>query len=155
MPKQTMFRQGDVLLLPVSAIPAAATPRPATNGLLTLAYGEKTGHHHSIAASPSVALLDVPMDGQVEAQVWDQVGAQVWTQVGAQVEAQVRAQVAAKSPAHGESSGSGRSTGSTRRGGSRTMTSFAAPALPPRLRRWTACCKSLVMRAGGGRSRML
>ena len=93
MPKQTMFRQGDVLLLPVSAIPAAATPRQAVDGLLTLAYGEKTGHHHSIAASPSVALLDVPMDGQVGAQVWDQVGAQVWTQVGAQVEAQVRAQV--------------------------------------------------------------
>jgi len=47
------IRQGDVLLRPVRAVKGEAM-KP-TAGLYTLAYGEQTGHHHSIAAGPKVA----------------------------------------------------------------------------------------------------
>ncbi len=39
-----MIRQGDVLLFPVSEIPAEQTPK--VSGKVILAYGEVTGHHH-------------------------------------------------------------------------------------------------------------
>lgn len=41
-------RQGDVLLVRVDEIPADARPVPAVDGRVILAFGEATGHHHSI-----------------------------------------------------------------------------------------------------------
>lgn len=65
-----MVRQGDVLLVPVASIPADAKPGRREKGRIVLAYGEVTGHAHSIAA-PWVVLLEdegtryirVPMEG--------------------------------------------------------------------------------------------
>jgi hypothetical protein len=51
-----IYRQGDVLLLRVDSIPAEAKPRKG-KGRLILAYGEATGHHHSLVAT---------LDGKVE-----------------------------------------------------------------------------------------
>jgi len=42
-----MFRQGDVLLVPVRTIPTAATVQKA-KGRIVLAYGEVTGHAHTV-----------------------------------------------------------------------------------------------------------
>ena len=44
------YRQGDVLLVPGTEIPAGAQPVPAQNGRVVLALGEATGHHHSIGS---------------------------------------------------------------------------------------------------------
>ena len=43
------IRQGDVLLTPVSALPADCTEVPYDKGRIVLAYGEVTGHAHAIA----------------------------------------------------------------------------------------------------------
>jgi hypothetical protein len=43
-----MFRQGDVLLVPVTEMPHGR-PVEADAGRLVLARGEATGHHHSVA----------------------------------------------------------------------------------------------------------
>lgn len=43
-----LLRQGDVLLVPVEEVPAAASPLPRENGRLILAHGEVTGHAHAI-----------------------------------------------------------------------------------------------------------
>src|SRR5437588_2244300 len=43
-----MFRQGDVLLVPVTEMPCGR-PVEAEGGRLVLARGEATGHHHSVA----------------------------------------------------------------------------------------------------------
>lgn len=45
-----MFRQGDVLLVPVDAMPAGGTRVEPEAGRLILARGEATGHHHSVTA---------------------------------------------------------------------------------------------------------
>jgi hypothetical protein len=49
-------RQGDVLLVPVDGIPAAARPVRRTIGRVILAEGEVTGHAHAIR-SPAATLL--------------------------------------------------------------------------------------------------
>jgi hypothetical protein len=42
-----MYRQGDVLLVPVDEVPTAAVAEnEEKEGLVILAYGEVTGHHH-------------------------------------------------------------------------------------------------------------
>ena len=46
---QTQIRQGDVLLLPVIALPNDCEPVPLDKGRIVLAYGEVTGHAHAIA----------------------------------------------------------------------------------------------------------
>lgn len=46
--KPTQLRQGDVLLTRIATIPADAKKQPAENGRIILAYGEATGHHHSV-----------------------------------------------------------------------------------------------------------
>jgi hypothetical protein len=54
-----MFRQGDVLLVPVrpAEVPATAVPAPRDrSGRMVLARGEVTGHAHVIAG-PDVQLL--------------------------------------------------------------------------------------------------
>jgi len=42
----TIYRQGDVMLRRVDALPEGATIKPSENGKVVLAYGEKTLHHH-------------------------------------------------------------------------------------------------------------
>jgi len=42
-----IYRQGDVLLVGVTALPETATPEPR-NGRIVLALGEATGHAHAI-----------------------------------------------------------------------------------------------------------
>lgn len=52
MNTQRIYRQGDVLLIAVDQIPAGTTPVPSTiPGRHVLAFGEVTGHHHSIAVA--------------------------------------------------------------------------------------------------------
>jgi hypothetical protein len=50
------FRQGDVLLRAVEAIPPRAKPVPPDGDRVVLAYGEVTGHAHAFAAA-RVSLL--------------------------------------------------------------------------------------------------
>lgn len=47
---QPTYRQGDVLVKRVDAIPAGLKPVEPENGLVILAHGEVTGHHHSLPA---------------------------------------------------------------------------------------------------------
>lgn len=54
------FRQGDVLLVAVEAIPTGATPERRT-GRIVLAEGEATGHAHAIAEPDARAFTH---DGQ-------------------------------------------------------------------------------------------
>lgn len=53
-----MYRQGDILLIPVRSIPDGATSVQRENGRVVLAYGEATGHVHAIA-DPEAELLAV------------------------------------------------------------------------------------------------
>ncbi len=46
--KAPMYRQGDVLLVPVAELPADAKPQARDQGRIVLAYGEVTGHAHAI-----------------------------------------------------------------------------------------------------------
>lgn len=52
-----MYRQGDVLLMPVKAIPGTAKNGERDNGRIVLAYGEVTGHAHAISEE-SVQILE-------------------------------------------------------------------------------------------------
>ena len=52
-----MIRQGDVLVLAIPAIPKGAKAVATDNGRHILAYGESTGHAHSIALSDRVAMF--------------------------------------------------------------------------------------------------
>lgn len=54
-----LIRQGDVLLESVDRIPEEAIAVDREHGLVILAHGEVTGHHHSFSSS-SVALLEAP-----------------------------------------------------------------------------------------------
>lgn len=47
-------RQGDVLLMPVTSVPAGAKIKPRDGGQVVIAYGEVTGHKHQIANPDSV-----------------------------------------------------------------------------------------------------
>jgi hypothetical protein len=56
-----MYRQGDVLLIPVAEheVPAQVRPLPRdAAGRLVLAFGETTGHAHAIRAANAVLLAD-------------------------------------------------------------------------------------------------
>jgi hypothetical protein len=52
-----MYRQGDVLVIPVNAIPSDAAPGSRDRARIILAYGEATGHAHAIA-DPEAELLE-------------------------------------------------------------------------------------------------
>jgi len=64
-----MFRQGDLLFVPITSIPSELREVPREDGRLILARGEATGHAHAVAESavllleppdqPGVAFLDV------------------------------------------------------------------------------------------------
>lgn len=43
-----LIRQGDVILVPVNSIPDGAKSVEREHGLVILAHGEMTGHHHAI-----------------------------------------------------------------------------------------------------------
>ncbi len=45
-----IIRQGDVALIRIKSLPNGATHQPIDGERLILAFGEATGHHHSIAA---------------------------------------------------------------------------------------------------------
>ena len=52
--KQQMYRQGDVLLMPIKGTAMGKEPSTAiepVNGRIILALGEATGHHHSLKAN--------------------------------------------------------------------------------------------------------
>lgn len=53
------IRQGDVLLVPVSALPAGMTPVPLDKGRIVLAYGEVTGHAHAIQIERPEAAAEI------------------------------------------------------------------------------------------------
>lgn len=53
---QFTARQGDVLILPAD-VPDGAAPVPTTGARAILAYGEATGHHHSLPAASSTVLM--------------------------------------------------------------------------------------------------
>jgi hypothetical protein len=50
MNRQKMIRQGDVLLVPIEAIPSGAVPVGPDGERVVLAYGEVTGHAHALPA---------------------------------------------------------------------------------------------------------
>ena len=54
--KKQLFRQGDVMIERVDAIPAGAKEVARDKGDVILAYGEVTGHAHRIS-DPGVCLL--------------------------------------------------------------------------------------------------
>jgi hypothetical protein len=54
-----MFRQGDVLIVAIAAIPAGVTALQRENGGVVLAHGEATGHAHAIKG-PHVRLFRDP-----------------------------------------------------------------------------------------------
>lgn len=51
-----LFRQGDIMLVPVAKIPTTGLAAPE-NGRLVLAHGEVTGHHHSFGIAANIALF--------------------------------------------------------------------------------------------------
>jgi hypothetical protein len=53
-----MYRQGDVLIVPISAIPGDLEKIPRENGRLILAHGEATGHAHAITSSKATLFRD-------------------------------------------------------------------------------------------------
>lgn len=51
------IRQGDVYLEPVASVPDGAKPRKSNvKGRHVIAYGEVTGHHHSVAVKDAELL---------------------------------------------------------------------------------------------------
>lgn len=63
--KRFQYRQGDVLLIPISSdeVPATAAPVARENGKAILAHGEVTGHHHAVL-DRDVDLVGIPADGE-------------------------------------------------------------------------------------------
>lgn len=64
--EQQMYRQGDVLMTRVAAIPPDAKQRARENGRVILAHGEATGHAHVIDDTLQhvrATLFDVPGRG--------------------------------------------------------------------------------------------
>jgi hypothetical protein len=58
------FRQGDILFRPTKRVTGAAMH--PVDGRFTVALGEHTGHHHSIDATPNVAVYLDPNGMTVE-----------------------------------------------------------------------------------------
>lgn len=53
-------RQGDIGFIKVDSIPSTATAKKQEHGRLIMAYGEVTGHHHSVIDNGGCALLTDP-----------------------------------------------------------------------------------------------
>src|SRR5258708_33558053 len=54
----SMYRQGDVLIVPVESIPEKLDPIDRENGRVVLAHGEVTGHAHAIKAEGAALFRD-------------------------------------------------------------------------------------------------
>ena len=54
-----MFRQGDVMLVPVKKIPKGLKTVPLDNGRVILAYGEVTGHAHAVIGDVEFLAADL------------------------------------------------------------------------------------------------
>jgi hypothetical protein len=57
-----MFRQGDVLLVPIKAMPKRVTAVQRESGRAVLAHGEATGHAHAIKDSRAALFRDPDMN---------------------------------------------------------------------------------------------
>ena len=55
-----MYRQGDVLLVAVDGVPPGASSVGRDGGRLVLAYGEATGHAHTIESDHAALLATGP-----------------------------------------------------------------------------------------------
>jgi hypothetical protein len=53
-----MYRQGDVLIIPVRSIPENLEPVDREGGRVVLAHGEATGHAHAIADEGAALFRD-------------------------------------------------------------------------------------------------
>jgi hypothetical protein len=58
------YRQGDVLVVRVGAVPKATVPVPREAGRLVLAHGEVTGHAHAIFADDAELVTSQQADDQ-------------------------------------------------------------------------------------------
>src|SRR5580700_5667217 len=58
--RSEMFRQGDVLIIPVKSIPKTATA-VERDGDVVLAYGEVTGHAHAIKSDRAALFADLKL----------------------------------------------------------------------------------------------
>lgn len=56
------YRQGDVLVVAVDAVPESARPVARSAGRLVLAEGEATGHAHAITSPDAILLRDEETD---------------------------------------------------------------------------------------------
>jgi hypothetical protein len=56
--ERTMYRQGDVLIVPVDSVPGTLDPIEREEGRIILAYGEVTGHAHAIKAESAALFRD-------------------------------------------------------------------------------------------------
>jgi hypothetical protein len=54
-----MYRQGDVLLRPVNAVPDGLKAVPLDKGRVILAYGEVTGHAHAVEGDVELLAADL------------------------------------------------------------------------------------------------
>jgi hypothetical protein len=54
----SMYRQGDVLIIPVKSIPEKLDAIDREEGRVVLAYGEVTGHAHAIKAEAAALFRD-------------------------------------------------------------------------------------------------
>lgn len=63
MKLKTPIRQGDVLLIPVDKLPIGQVVRHAE---LTLAYGEATGHHHTLYPISTGIMEALPLESSTE-----------------------------------------------------------------------------------------
>jgi hypothetical protein len=58
-----MYRQGDVLIIPVYSVPGNLAPVARENGRIVLADGEATGHAHAIRAEGAALFPRSRADG--------------------------------------------------------------------------------------------
>lgn len=72
----TMYRQGDVLLVKIDALPKQKMKNVTPKDRIVLAYGEVTGHAHAVY--PEVTVLN--KTPQLKAKLWD-AGAERFLQV--------------------------------------------------------------------------
>lgn len=56
-----MFRQGDVMIVPVDRVPDGLKSVPLENGRVILAHGERTGHAHALV-DPCVEFLAADLE---------------------------------------------------------------------------------------------
>ena len=54
-----MFRQGDVMIVPVASIPEGLEKVPLENGRVILAHGEVTGHAHAVVGDVEFLAADL------------------------------------------------------------------------------------------------